>query len=130
SAGSTLAVAADPGTVPSGFRLRGDPEQYVLVGAAEMARASFPAEAGRIVRLEISGSAFEEGSTALKQRWRDGISELIETLSAEVSVLHVRYARRDALAETRLRSVADAVQRQWRQSGQPWPLAIHTEITE
>src|SRR5690606_13288386 len=124
----TVTVEIETATLPEGYRLGSDPVRRLRLTMGEVAMADFALEAGRVVLLEISDSAFEQDSLALRPRWRDGISGLIDTLAAEFSVLSIRYHGGDRLAAERLQALSALVRGAWRERGEPYPLAIRSEV--
>ena len=129
--GKTYMMKLDPRSLPSGYRIISENPRAVRLTAGKTTDVSFATAFTRVVRLDITGSAFEQGSEQLMTQWQERIIALIATLEAEPSVLRIVYrAQGDegALARNRLRQLRRIVQEQWRTSPNRYRLEIETSL--
>lgn len=129
--GKTYMMKLDPRSLPSGYRIISENPRAVRLTAGKTTDVSFATALTRVVRLDITGSAFEQGSEQLMTQWQERIIALIATLEAEPSVLRIVYrAQGDegALARNRLRQLRRIVQEQWRTSPNRYRLEIETSL--
>lgn len=132
-AGLAVELLAEIDSLPGGYRLSGENPQAITLTEDQSVTANFAVVSGRIVRLDISGAAFEERSTNLKQRWFEGIDRLVDLLRKEFSILRLTYridGDREELARRRLDAVIDLVRRRWEEAGEAYPLEIRDEIVQ
>ncbi len=129
--GSNFILKLDTRTLPSGYQMTTENPRVVRLTAGKSVKMNFGAAPGRIVRLDINGGAFEDGSTKLKQRWSDGIDQLIDVLRREHSVLKLVYQAgrgEGALARERVNTIIAIVRDRWDSHSEIYPLEIETEI--
>jgi uncharacterized repeat protein (TIGR01451 family)/fimbrial isopeptide formation D2 family protein len=129
--GSNFIMKLDTRTLPTGYRVTTENPRVVRLTAGKMTKLNFGASIGRVVRLDLKDEAFEAGSTELKQRWAEGIDQLIEVLGKEQSVLRLSYidANADAeLVEERLKLMSDLIKERWRERRGRYRLEIETRV--
>ena len=93
-----------------------------------MVKLNFGASLSRLVKLELNGKVFEQGSVALKPKWAAGLDRLITALAAESSVLEITYHGDGALAKARLRSVKREIAERWAAVPDHYDLPIETRL--
>ncbi len=118
--GSNFILKLDTRTLPTGYRLTTENPRVVRLTAGKMSKLNFGASIGRVVRLDLRGDAHVEGEVALKPEWDAGISQLVDTLAEENSVLRLTYyANGDdaAIAKKRMAHVKKQIEAEWKKSG-------------
>jgi uncharacterized repeat protein (TIGR01451 family) len=131
--GSNFVVKLDDRTLPSGYRVTTENPGSVRLTRGKVARLNFGAAIHRVVRVELSGAAFEAGGTALLPQWNEQIDKMLmmRELDAKPSVVRIAYRREAgedaALATRRAQAVADAIRERWRGKGGRYPLAVEME---
>ncbi|MEZ5812744.1 MAG: hypothetical protein R3D45_15140 [Rhizobiaceae bacterium] len=129
--GSNFILKLDTRTLPTGYRVTTENPRVVRLTAGKTVKVNFGAAAGRVVRLDINGGAFEDGTTALKPKWRAGIDQLIEVLRKEHSVLRLIYRATPGegeLARQRVNAIIAIVRERWDSFNDSYPLEIESEI--
>ncbi|WP_395684996.1 SdrD B-like domain-containing protein, partial [Aestuariivirga sp.] len=127
--GSNFILKLDTRTLPSGYHVTSENPRRVRLTAGKIVKLNFAAAGLRLVRLDLNGKVFEEGSAALKPKWRQGLERLIAALEAEPSALMVIYQGESGkLAKARLMSVRAAVEKLWTADPGRYRLEIETRI--
>ncbi|WP_011579396.1 MULTISPECIES: DUF6923 family protein [Chelativorans] len=129
--GSNFIMKLDTRTLPSGYRVTTENPRVVRLTAGKMTKLDFGASIGRVVRLDLTGEAFEPGRVDLRSIWVAGIDELIEVLSEERSALQLFYidAGSDlALAKERMRLMKKLISERWRERPRAYSLEIETRL--
>jgi large repetitive protein len=130
--GSNFVMKIDERTLPTGYRLTTPNPGSVVLTRGKMAKLNFGASIHRVVRIDVTADAFEAGSTTLRPQWSGAMEQVYPTLSEERSVLRIGYGRNgtedSALAQSRVRSLQEAMRSTWRQIGGTYPLLIETEV--
>src|SRR5690606_36568253 len=89
--GMAVRLFLDLDTLPSETLLVDGNQHRVELTERKAAVADFPALSLRIVRLDMSGGAFEGETNDLSPRWQQGLDDLIGLLRAEPSILRLTY---------------------------------------
>ncbi|MEM9575159.1 MAG: hypothetical protein AAF870_08020, partial [Pseudomonadota bacterium] len=117
--GSNFILKLDDRTLPTGYRVTSENPRTVRVTAGKMTTMNFGAAISRVVRIDLSGTAFktdsEEPSSALDR----GIDQLVRSLETEPSVLRLSYYDRGEgkeLADQRLAEVEKLVRQRLKRS--------------
>ncbi|MCA3561252.1 MAG: DUF11 domain-containing protein [Aestuariivirga sp.] len=127
--GSNFIVKLDTRTLPTGYRVTTENPRRVRLTRGKVVKLNFGASISRLVKLELNGKVFEQGSAALLPKWEGGLDKLISALQAETSVLEITYRGSDgALAKARLRAVKNEIARRWQVVPDHYDLAIDTRI--
>lgn len=129
--GSNFIMKLDTRTLPTGYRLTTENPRVVRLTAGKMSKLNFGAAIGRVVRLDLTDAAFEEGSLILKGRWRQGIDDLIGLLRQEHSVLRLSYVDAGAipaLAARRIKAVKNDIAKLWEAKDGQYRLEIETRM--
>jgi large repetitive protein len=130
--GTNFILKLDERTLPTGYRMTTENPRVIRITAGKMAKINFGAAITRVARLELADAAFEPGSTRLMPKWAEGLPRMLDSLKSEKSVLRIGYRRRvqddTALAEARVKALADAIREQWNRDGAPYTLPVETEI--
>jgi hypothetical protein len=130
--GSNFVMKLDARTLPSGFRLTTANPQDVRATRGKLVRLDFGATVHRVVRVELSGAAFEAQGEALRPEWRARFAALPASLKAAPSVVVLSYrapGEPGELDARRLGALADALAASWRDAGNAYRLEIETEMT-
>ncbi len=137
--GSNFVMKLDERTLPSGYRITTENPRDVRVTRGKMVKLNFGATVHRVIRLDISGTAFNGDSTELQASYLSELEKLPEQLQARPSVLRIAY-RRGAesadLAKKRIDAVSERIQSLWHakrhkedEESEPLvPLMIETEM--
>lgn len=129
--GSNFIMKLDTRTLPTGYRLTTENPRVVRLTAGKMTKLNFGAAIGRVVRLDLTGDAFEAGDVALQPRWSKGIDQLVDMLRQEESVLRLGYVNAGAdraLANKRIQHVSDLIRQRWRERKGQYRLEIETRV--
>lgn len=131
--GATIRLFPDLESLPPETRLEGELPRIVQLSAEETVTVDFSAITLRIIRLDISGAAFEGTSATLDARWLEGIERLVTLLEDEVSILRISYRAgtdRPERVRERIDAVSQLVRDRWQVAGNPYPLEIRSEIAD
>lgn len=129
--GSNFIMKVDTRTLPSGYRLTTENPRVVRLTAGKMSKLNFGASVGRVVRLDVTGDAFEQDSTELKHRWTENLDALTKLLRTEISVLRLSYidtATSPELAKQRVKQLRELITERWKQDGARYQLEIETRL--
>ncbi len=122
--GTNFILKLDERTLPTGYRMTTENPRVIRITAGKMAKINFGAAITRVARLELADAAFEPGGTRLMPKWQEGLPKIFDALKQERSVLRISYRRRlqedNALAEARVKALADAIREQWKREGTPY----------
>jgi len=116
--GSNFIVKLDERSLPTGYRITTENPRVVRATRGKVIEANFGAGIHRVVRLDVADEAFMSGSqTDLAPEWQSGISQLIEQLEQQPSLLRLVYILGEegdkSLAEARLDALKDQIKRLW-----------------
>ena len=126
--GTNFIVKLDTRTLPTGYHLTTENPRRVRLTGGKVVKLNFGASLSRLVKLELNGKVFEQGSEALKPKWAAGLDRLIAALAAESSVLEITYRGEGALAKARLRSVKREIAQRWAAVPDHYDLPIETRL--
>lgn len=127
--GTNFILKLDTRTLPTGYHLTTENPRRVRLTRGKVVKLNFGASISRLVKLELNGKVFEQGSSVLLPKWQAGLDSLMTALEAETSVLEITYrGKSDALAKQRLRAVKDAITRRWSTVHGRYDLAINARI--
>ena len=127
--GSTYVMKLDPRSLPTGYRILSENPRTVRLTPGKATILNFATSIGRVVRLDVNDSAFRPGEYALEESWEDRLGQLIDTLAAEPSVLHIAYLEASAdrgLAGKRLTELRKRITELWRDRSNRYRLEIET----
>jgi uncharacterized repeat protein (TIGR01451 family) len=126
--GSNFIVKLDTRTLPTGYHLTTENPRRVRLTGGKVVKLNFGASISRLVKLELNGKVFEQGSEALKPKWAAGLDRLIEALAAQSSVLEITYRGEGALAKARLHAVKREIAQRWAAVPDHYDLPIETRL--
>ncbi|MGI9405542.1 MAG: DUF7507 domain-containing protein, partial [Hyphomicrobiaceae bacterium] len=129
--GSNYILKLDKRTLPTGYDVTTENPRVVRLTRGKVTKLNFGAAIRRLVRLDLRADAFQGGSTRLKPRWSDGISELIDVLEKKEGSLRLTYyatteSRR--LANKRLKTIESAIRRAWDRDPDRYRLPIELRL--
>lgn len=137
--GANFVMKLDERTLPSGYRVTTENPRDVRVTRGKMTKLNFGATVHRVMRLELSGAAFDGSGTQLQAAYAAELDKLPAQLQERPSVLRIAY-RRGAepadLAQKRIAAVSDRIRELWKEKrrreeedDKPLvPLMIETEM--
>lgn len=138
--GSNFVMKVDERTLPTGYRLTTENPRDVRVTRGKMTKLNFGATVHRVIRLELSGAAFNGDSTELQASYLSEFEKLPEQLQERPSVLRIAYRRgveSADLARKRVATVRERIEDLWHKKRRKDengdtvpvnPLLIETEI--
>jgi hypothetical protein len=118
-------------TLPTGYKLTTENPRDVRVTRGKVVKLNFGASILREVRVDVTGKAFDSGTTDLTQKWASGIDQLLDVLSKNRSTLKIVYHRGgepEALAQARVTAVEDTVNFAWKSSNGAYRLVTTTSV--
>jgi uncharacterized repeat protein (TIGR01451 family) len=127
--GSNFIVKVDERTLPSGYRMTTDNPETVRLTAGKVTKLNFGATIHRVVRIEVSASAFE--GTVLDAAVSARLDTLIGSLVDEAAILRLAYAATNeppATVDLRLKALREAVTALWKTKGCRYPLRIEEDF--
>lgn len=117
--GSNFILKLDERTLPTGYRVTSENPRTVRVTAGKMTNLNFGAAISRVVRIDLSGTAFAVDSEKPSPALDRGINQLVRSLETEPSVLRLTYydsGEGNELARDRLDEVEKLVRQRLRRS--------------
>lgn len=129
--GTNYIMKLDPRSLPSGYRLTTENPRVVRLTAGKASEFMFGASIGRVVRLDLTDAAFVRGAHDLMTEWRHQVSQLINLLEKEPSILRLVYAEGGEgrrLANRRVRALRRLIANEWRDVGRRYQLEIETRV--
>lgn len=129
--GSNFIVKLDDRSLPSGYRVTTANPEVLRVTRGKMIKFNFGAALHKVVRLDLANGVFEPGATTLRPQWATRLPLLLETLTRAPAVLRLAYlaeAEDEALVQRRLKAVRQLLVAEWARAGNPYELAIETEV--
>jgi hypothetical protein len=99
----------------------------------KMTKMNFGASIHRVVRVDVSGGAFEPESTKLRDEWKKHITSLDEKLRERPTVVRIAYrmsGESRSLAQQRIKLLRELIQSRWKKGKNRAPLVFEEEIVE
>ena len=128
--GSNFVMKLDERSLPSGFRVTTENPRDVRLTRGKLVKLNFGATIHRVVRVELSGEAFEAGSTALLAAWNAQIEALPDSLKARPSIVRIAYGvggDPPDLVRKRTEAVRKLIAQAWKQSKGQYTLVVEIE---
>lgn len=129
--GSNFILKLDDRTLPSGYRVTTANPEVLRATRGKMLKFSFGAALHKVVRLDLANGVFEPGTTTLRPQWATRLPLLLATLKRAPALLRLAYlaeAEDEALVQRRVKAVRQLLATEWAQAGNPYELAIETEV--
>lgn len=114
--GSNFILKLDVRTLPAGYDVTSENPRVVRLTRGKIAKLNFGASAGRIVKVDLSRTAFSGNSVIPSQHLVDGIEKLVVQMSAEPGVLKITYhdeGEGERIAQARLDVVKQLIVTRW-----------------
>jgi uncharacterized repeat protein (TIGR01451 family) len=129
--GSNFLMKLDTRTLPSGYRITTENPRDVRLTRGKVTKLNFGAAITRIVKLDLNGKVFDEGTLELSEKWHGALGKLIENLAKEPSTLRMSYyldGDEQRLASKRLAAVQRRIEELWSEKGNRYKIMIETRI--
>jgi uncharacterized repeat protein (TIGR01451 family) len=129
--GSNFILKLDDRTLPSGFRMSTDQVQIKHATSGKALKFDFGASIHRVVAIDLSDAAFEQGKTEIRVQWRPRVNLLLEELRKAPSVLRLSYVadtEDEALVARRLEAIKQQLTSAWDAKKDGYVLAIEPEV--
>jgi uncharacterized repeat protein (TIGR01451 family) len=133
SIGSNYLLKLDVRTLPTGYKLTTENPRDVRVTRGKVVKLNFGASILREVRVDVTGKAFDSGTTDLTLKWAKGIDQLLNVLSKNRSTLKIVYHRGgepEELALARVTAVEDTVNFAWKSGNGAYHLVTTTSVED
>lgn len=112
--GSNFLMKVDERTLPTGYRITTENPRSVRATKGKMTKINFGAAIHKVIRIDMSGVAFVEGSDELKQEWQDQLQTLSSYMDKASAVIRISYeasaSEDQKLAKQRLKSASKLMQ--------------------
>jgi uncharacterized repeat protein (TIGR01451 family) len=128
--GSNFVMKLDVRTLPSGYRMTTENPRDVRLTRGKVTKLNFGATIHRVVRLELSDSAFLPNSDTLQPRWQKQMDALPDTLKLRPSVVRLAYQRGSDstdLMQKRIDAIGKQIKARWTARKGQYALDIETE---
>jgi large repetitive protein len=115
--GSNFILKLDARSLPSGYQLTTENPRVVRLTRGKISELDFGVRSQPRVVVKLDDSAFVANGPALTPEWEAKLPALLAALKAEPSIVRLEYAAKGtspALAETRLKALADRIRESWR----------------
>ena len=128
--GSNFVLKLDERSLPSGYRVTTENPRDVRLTRGKMTKLNFGATVHRVVRVELTGEAFEPGKSELKPEWRAKVEAIQEPLRERPSIVRIAYGPGDDppdLVRDRTHAVRNLIERGWKTQKRQYALVIEIE---
>ncbi|WP_252272769.1 SdrD B-like domain-containing protein [Pseudomonas subflava] len=129
--GSNFILKVDERTLPSGYRIVTENPRVVRMTQGRLVKANFGASIHRVVRLDLSGEAFD-AHNALTAQYQARLDEVLVLLYAEPSILRIAYRMpvdsEVSDARERVGHVKDWIKEHWEPHDCCYDLQLEEEI--
>jgi uncharacterized repeat protein (TIGR01451 family) len=129
--GSNFIMKLDERTLPTGYRLTTENPRDVRLTSGKMAKINFGATIHRVVRLDVSDTAFD--GDALKPEWQAQLEKMPEMLKERPMVLRLAYkegADGAVMAKRRLQALSAQLRVKWQEKTCCHLLQIEEELIQ
>ena len=129
--GKSYLMKLAPRSLPTGYRILSENPRVVRLSAGKMSEINFATSIARVVRIDLTSSAFVEGSPNLSPVWQQSVESLVSMLETEPSVLRIVYHDSEAdrsLANQRLKSLRTVLVERWNEERNRYRLEIETSL--
>jgi hypothetical protein len=131
SRGSNFVLKLDDRTLPSGFRMSTDQVLIQRVTRGKSMKFNFGASIHRVVAIDLSDAAFEQGIAELRVQWQPRLNLLIEELGKAPASLRLSYiadTEDAALVDQRVEAVKRQLSEAWNAANHGHALTVEPEI--
>jgi uncharacterized repeat protein (TIGR01451 family) len=129
--GSNFLMKLDTRTLPTGYRITTENPRDVRLTRGKITKLNFGAAITRVVKLDLNGKVFDEGTLELSEKWSGQLGKLIERLTQEPSTLRMSYyldGDEHNLAGKRLAAVQRRIEDLWNEKSDQYKISIETRI--
>lgn len=128
--GSNFILKVDERTLPSGYRIVTENPRVVRMTQGRLVKANFGASIHRVVRLDLTGDAFD--GDRLRADYQTRMDEVLAALNAEPSILRIAYhlpvGGDTEQARARIGHVRDSIKERWEPRECCYDLQLEEEI--
>jgi uncharacterized repeat protein (TIGR01451 family) len=111
--GSNFILKLDPRTLPSGYVVVSENPRDVRLTAGKLTKLNFAVAQARVLKVELTGSAFEQGDFKPTDKLAKGIEALVDAARDEFSVIQITYVLKPneprKLVEKRLKAITEDI---------------------
>ena len=128
--GSNYVMKLDVRTLPSGYRLTTENPRDIRLTRGKVSKLNFGATVHRVIRLELSDSAFLPNSDTLQPQWQQQLEALPDTLKLRPSVVRLSYqsgSDSPDLVSKRIATISKQIKGRWTALKGQYTLDIETE---
>lgn len=128
--GSNFILKLDPASLPSGYRVTTENPRVIRMTRGKMAKLNFGAAIHRIVRVDLTGIAFNGEENQLSPDFQKHMATLVETLKQAPSILRVTYisaGEEKTVIRDRLKQFKRNLQDRWQACDCQYELIIETQ---
>jgi hypothetical protein len=119
--GSNFALKVDTRTLPLGYQMTTENPRVIRVTPGKMTKMNFGATASKIIDIDLTGSAFVNGSALPRAAFDKAIIGLVDQIKTSPTMLRLSYhadkGENRALATARLKAAEDVIRKAWRGVG-------------
>jgi uncharacterized repeat protein (TIGR01451 family) len=129
--GSNFYMKLDTRTLPTGYRVTTENPRDVRLTRGKVTKLNFGASITRVIKIDLSGRAYEPKTTDLLQKWQDQIDTIIEALAQQPSTLSLTYDAKgesSVLATKRLAAFEKLISARWDEQDGRYKLPIESRI--
>jgi uncharacterized repeat protein (TIGR01451 family) len=129
--GSNFFMKLDERSLPSGYRITTENPREVRATRGKLVKLNFGASIHRVIRIELSDSAFVPGKPEPAEALAAALTKLPETLRGKPSVLRLAYRKNgetEGVIKERLREVRERLEKLWKDQGCCYTLVFEEEI--
>ncbi len=126
--GSNFILKLDDRTLPTGYRITTMNPETVRLTRGKFAKLNFGASLHRVVRVDVTASAFSGNDVATS--YREQVKRLATILAERPSVLRIGYARTsesDDVINARINALIKYIRECWKEDGDRYRLTIEKE---
>jgi len=137
--GSNFFMKLDERSLPSGYRITTENPREVRATRGKLVKLNFGASIHRVIRIELSNSAFVAGKPEASAALAAALEKLPETRRGKPSVVRLAYGKTGkadkggeeaGLIQDRLRSVRARLEELWKAQGCCYTLVFEEEVFE
>jgi uncharacterized repeat protein (TIGR01451 family) len=129
--GSNFLMKLDTRTLPTGYRITTENPRDVRLTRGKITKLNFGAAITRVIKLDLNGKVFDEGSVELQEKWTDQLIKLIARMETEPSTLRMSYymeGDEKSLAAHRLAAMQKRIEDLWSEKSDRYKIMIETRV--
>jgi len=128
--GENFTLKLDPRSLPSGFRIVTENPRTIRLTAGKMARLNFGVALSRVIDIDLTGTAFQTGTSAPSADLiaaLDGLLPVLEDAPSTIRLSYLDQGEGDRAAWARMRAVEVYLRDRW-SAAQPYALVIERSV--